>query len=114
MSRSTVLEALVEPRRRDILRLIRTEELPVGEIAGHFDVTRGAISQHLGVLKSAGLVSERRDGARRLYRVRLQGFAELQEFLNEFWDTRLLDLKQAVESTARATRGRRKRGRKAI
>ena len=100
MSQSSVLEALVEPRRRDILRLIRTTELPVGEIARHFDVTRGAISQHLGVLKAAGLVSERRDGTRRLYRVRLQGFAQLQEFLDEFWDTRLLDLKRAAENAS--------------
>jgi DNA-binding transcriptional ArsR family regulator len=108
MSRSAVLEALVEPRRRDILHLIRTEELPVGEIARHFDVTRGAISQHLGVLKAAGLVSERRDGPRRLYRVRLQGFAELQQFLDEFWDSRLLGLKRAAEASPRATRRRRK------
>lgn len=105
MSRTTVLEALVEPRRREILRLLRNDELPVGEIAGHFhDVTRGAISQHLGVLKSAGLVSERRDGPRRLYRVRLQGFAELQEYLNEFWDARLGDLKRVAEETGRRRR----------
>lgn len=105
MSRTTVLEALVEPRRREILRLLRNDELPVGEIAGHFDdVTRGAISQHLGVLKSAGLVSERRDGPRRLYRVRLQGFAELQEYLNEFWDARLGDLKRAAEEPGRRRR----------
>ena len=98
MTRSVVLEALAEPRRRDILRLIRTEELAAGEIARHFDVTRGAISQHIGILKNAGLISERRDGTRRLYRVRLQGFAELQDFLNEFWDTRLLRL-QTVAGT---------------
>jgi DNA-binding transcriptional ArsR family regulator len=108
MSRSSVLEALVEPRRREILRLIRTEELPVGEIARHFDITRGAISQHLGVLKAAGLVSERRDGARRLYRVRLQGFAELQEFLDEFWDTRLLKLTRAAEAAPVKARPRRR------
>jgi len=94
---SAVLEALVEPRRREILRLIRTDELPAGEIARHFDVTRGAISQHLGVLKAAGLVTDRRDGQRRLYRVRLQGFAELQAYLDEFWDTRLIALKVAAE-----------------
>jgi len=109
MSRSSVLEALVEPRRRDILRLIRTAELPVGEIARHFDVTRGAISQHLGILKAAGLVSERRDGTRRLYRVRLQGFAELQAFLDEFWDTRLHDLKRAAESAEPIPRRKRQR-----
>ena len=100
MKRSTVLDALAEPRRREILRLIRNEELAAGEIARHFDVTRGAISQHIGVLKSAGLISERRDGTRRLYRVRLQGFAELQDFLNEFWDTRLLRLQGAAEKAA--------------
>jgi DNA-binding transcriptional ArsR family regulator len=109
MSRSSVLEALVEPRRRDILRLIRTAELPVGEIARHFDVTRGAISQHLGILKAAGLVSERRDGTRRLYRVRLQGFAELQAFLDEFWDTRLHDLKRAAETAEPTPRRKRQR-----
>lgn len=109
MSRSTVLEALVEPRRRDILRLIRTEELAAGEIARHFDVTRGAISQHLGVLRQAGLISERREGTRRLYRVRLQGFAELQDFLNEFWDTRLLRLQAAAETTSTTRTGRRKK-----
>jgi DNA-binding transcriptional ArsR family regulator len=105
---SAVLEALVEPRRREILRLIRTEELPAGEIARHFDVTRGAISQHLGVLKAAGLVTERRDGQRRLYRVRLQGFAELQAYLDEFWDTRLGALKQAAEQSAMPAVRRRK------
>ena len=108
MSRTTVLAALVEPRRREILRLLRSDELPVGEIARHFgDVTRGAISQHLGVLKGAGLVSERRDGPRRLYRVRLQGFAELQEFLNEFWDARLHDLKAAAETPSAGKTRRR-------
>ena len=107
MSSSDILEALVEPRRREILRLIRDTELPAGEIARQFDVTRGAISQHLGVLKAAGLVSERRDGARRLYRVRLHGFAELQAFLDEFWDTRLLNLKRAAE-TARTPKKKRR------
>jgi len=108
MRRSAVLQALVEPRRREILRLIRADELAVGEIARHFDVTRGAISQHLGVLKAAGLVAERKDGPRRLYRVRLQGFAELQDFLNEFWDTRLLNLKEAAEETPTTKRAGRR------
>jgi DNA-binding transcriptional ArsR family regulator len=110
VKRATVLEALAEPRRRDILRLLRTEELAAGEIASHFDVTRGAISQHIGVLKDAGLISERREGTRRLYRVRLQGFAELQDFLNEFWDTRLLRLQGAAEEVGkREVGGRRQR-----
>src|SRR5437763_15960758 len=62
--------ALGEPRRREILRLVSSRELSVGDIARRFDVTRPAISQHLRVLKEAGLVSERRDGTRRLYRSR--------------------------------------------
>jgi DNA-binding transcriptional ArsR family regulator len=110
MKHPTVLEALAEPRRREILRLIRNEELAAGEIARHFDVTRGAVSQHIGVLKSAGLISERRDGTRRLYRVRLQGFAELQDFLNEFWDTRLMRLQGAAEKATNA-RGQAQRRR---
>jgi DNA-binding transcriptional ArsR family regulator len=103
------MEALVEPHRREILRLIRTSELAAGEIARHFDVTRGAISQHLSVLKAAGLVSERRDGVRRLYRVRLQGFAELQDFLDEFWETRLLKLKRTAETPSKARRSAHKK-----
>lgn len=80
------LRALAEPRRRQILRLVQMEELPAGRIAAHFEVTRPAVSQHLQVLKSAGLVTERRDGTRRLYRARPEGLAELREFLNEFWE----------------------------
>jgi len=90
--------ALAEPRRRDILRLVRDEEQSAGAIASHFDVSRPAISQHLGVLKSAGLLDERRDGTRRLYRVRPEGFAELREFLDDFWGEGLARLKSAAEA----------------
>jgi DNA-binding transcriptional ArsR family regulator len=83
------LDALAEPRRRDILALIRDRELPAGEIASNFDVTRSAISQHVGVLKQAGLVTERREGTKRLYRARPEGLAELRAFLDEFWSDRL-------------------------
>ena len=109
MIRSTVLQALAEPNRREILRLIRSEEMAAGEIASHFDVTRGAVSQHLGILKTAGLVSERRDGRRRLYRVRLEGFADLVAFLDEFWDVRLARLKAGVEADAPRSRRRKTR-----
>ena len=64
------LQALAEPRRREILGLLADRELTAGEIAARFDVTRPAVSQHLAVLRAAGLVSERRDGTRRLYRAR--------------------------------------------
>src|SRR5436305_2482212 len=91
------LKAIVEPRRRRILTLVRAEELSAGAIAAHFDVTRPAISQHLTVLKEAGLVSERRNGTRRLYRARPEGLVELKAFLDEFWDERLAALKREAE-----------------
>ncbi len=96
-----ILQALVEPRRRDILRLIQRAELSSGEIAAHFDVTRPAISQHLQVLATAGLVSVRRDGTRRLYQARPEGLGELRRFVEEFWDDRLERLKQAAEAEER-------------
>ncbi len=79
------LRALAEPRRRAILRLVAHDELPAGEIAAAFDVTRTAISQHLTVLRHAGLLTERRDGTRRLYRARPEGLAGLQKFLDDMW-----------------------------
>ena len=96
-----VLQAIAEPRRREILRLIQGAELSSGEIATHFDVTRPAISQHLQVLASAGLVSVRREGTRRLYQARPEGLGELRRFLEEFWDDRLERLKQAAEAEER-------------
>jgi DNA-binding transcriptional ArsR family regulator len=98
------LRALAEPRRREILALVRDRELPAGDIAARFDVTRPAISQHLAVLKDAGLVSERRDGTRRLYRARPAGAAELRRWLEAFWDTRLGELQDAAERHERTYR----------
>ena len=101
--------ALAEPRRREILRLVRDGERSAGEIAAQFDVTRPAISQHLRVLKEAGLVDERRDGTRRLYRLRPEGLAELRTFLDELWGERLTRLKHAIEwDQRRARRGNRR------
>jgi DNA-binding transcriptional ArsR family regulator len=96
-----VLKAIAEPRRRAILTLVSDTELPAGFIASHFDITRPAISQHLGVLKEAGLVTERREGTRRLYRTRPEGLRELRSFLDEFWDDRLEALKRAAEREER-------------
>src|SRR4029450_1291701 len=104
------MRALAEPRRRDILRLVRDDELSAGSIASHFDVSRPAISQHLGVLKDAGLLDERRDGTRRLYRVRTEGFAELREFLDDFWGEGLARLKSAAEGAQRVQLAKRRRG----
>src|SRR5688572_20045667 len=92
-----VLQALAAPTRRHILALIRDRELSAGEIARRFDVTRPAISQHLTVLREAGLVDQRRVGARRLYRARPEGIAELRHWLDSFWADRLQDLKYTIE-----------------
>ena len=99
-----VIAALVGPHRRQILELVRSEELPAGRIAAHFDISRPAISQHLKVLRDAGLVAERRDGTRRLYRARPEGFADVWEFIGEFWDAGLARLKAEAERQERALR----------
>ncbi|HEV2357746.1 MAG TPA: metalloregulator ArsR/SmtB family transcription factor [bacterium] len=105
------LKALAEPRRREILRLVRDRELPAGAIASRFEgVTRPAISQHLRVLVNAGLLRERRDGRRHLYRARREAVADLRAFLEAFWDERLERLKAAAEEhegRVRRTPGRR-------
>lgn len=98
------LKAIAEPRRRAILRLVREEERSAGEIAEAFDVTRPAISQHLSVLREAGLIDERREGTRRFYRARPEGLQDLRRFLEEFWDDRLGRLKEAAEREERSRR----------
>jgi DNA-binding transcriptional ArsR family regulator len=96
------LKALAEPRRREILRLVWTHELPATSIADHFgEVTRSAISQHLGVLKAAGLVSERRDGTRRLYQARQDEMRRLRDFLDDYWTSGLERLRDAAEAAQR-------------
>ena len=98
MAEDAALHALAEPRRRAILRLLRTTERPAGEIAAAFpDVTGPAISQHLRILREAGLSHARRDGTRRLYRARPEGLAELREWLRDFWDSGLARLKEEAE-----------------
>ncbi len=105
------LRALAEPRRRAILQLVAHEELAAGEIAAAFEVTRPAVSQHLTVLKQAGLLTERRDGTRRLYRARPEGLAQLRQLLDEMWagalDTarRLVEAERGVDQGDRAAAG---------
>ena len=98
----TALKALAEPRRREILRLVWSQELPATEIAERFpEVTRSAVSQHLGVLKSAGLVRERRDGTRRLYRAEHDEMDKLRRFLDDYWTSGLERLRDAAEAAQR-------------
>jgi DNA-binding transcriptional ArsR family regulator len=100
------LKAIAAPHRRQILSLVRDGELSAGEIAAHFEVTRPAVSQHLNVLKEAGLVTERRNGTRRLYRARPEGLVPVRQFLEEFWDPRLAALKREIEREERKKHGR--------
>jgi DNA-binding transcriptional ArsR family regulator len=96
-----VLRALADPRRREILHLVRFDERSAGDIAAHFDVSRPAISQHLTILREAGLVTERRYGNRRLYRARPEALADVREYIEEFWTDRLIRLKAAAEEEAK-------------
>lgn len=91
------LRAIADPGRRRILALVRDHERSAGEIAAQFEVSWPAVSQHLRVLRQAGLVSERREGTKRFYRARPEGLREVRAFLNGFWDERLVNLKQEVE-----------------
>jgi DNA-binding transcriptional ArsR family regulator len=105
------LKALAEPRRREILRLVWSQELPATDIADRFrDVSRPAISQHLAVLKEADLVTERREGTRRMYRAKAETMAELRDFLDEYWTSgleRLRDVAEAAEARKRHKKGRK-------
>ncbi len=98
MSAEAVLKALAEPSRQEILRLVRVTPRSVGEIAEQVDITQQAVSQHLQVLKDAGLVAVRQDGTRRLYAIRPEGLESLDQFLAELWPAGLRRLKAAVES----------------
>jgi DNA-binding transcriptional ArsR family regulator len=91
------LRALAEPTRRAIFELVADRELAAGDIARRFDVTRPAISQHIRVLKDAGLLAERRDGVRRLYSADLAGLVGLKQFVDRFWSVGLSNLKAAAE-----------------
>ena len=107
-----VARAIAAPRRREILSLVRDDELSAGEIASRFDVSRPAVSQHLTALREAGLLSERREGTRRLYRTQPEALAGLRDFLNGFWTDRLERLRLAaeLEQQRRDKRGKRKDG----
>jgi DNA-binding transcriptional ArsR family regulator len=83
------MNALGDPTRRAIFDRLRRGPLPVGELARGLPVSRPAVSQHLRVLKQAGLVSERREGTRHVYRVEPNGVAGLRAYFDRFWDEAL-------------------------
>jgi DNA-binding transcriptional ArsR family regulator len=92
-----VLHALAEPQRRRILTLVRDRELAAGEIAAQFTITPQAVSQHLRVLREAGVLRERREGTRRLYALRPEALDDVRAFLDELWPSSLARLKETVE-----------------
>jgi DNA-binding transcriptional ArsR family regulator len=104
-----VFEAIAQPTRRRILRLLAAGERTVSDVASEFDVTQPAISQHLKVLREAGLVADRRDGVRRVYSLRPEGLGDLQGFLAEVLPASLDRLAEVVEEDERRGRGHRAR-----
>lgn len=95
------LQIISEPRRREILRLVWDDELSAGQIADRFDVTFGAVSQHLAILRDAGFVRARRDGNRRLYTADRGRLGPLAQALEAMWTDTLDRLAEAVESEVR-------------
>ena len=91
--------ALADPTRRSIFELVVARPRAVGELAAELPVTRPAVSQHLKLLKSAGLVCVAAEGTRRIYRVDRTGLAELRAQLDRFWNQALANFKEIVEQT---------------
>ena len=98
MTYGNVLEALADPTRREIFERLRPGPSPVGKLAEDLPVSRPAVSQHLKVLKEAGLVSERKDGTRRFYSVNKQGLEELRTYLDGFWEDVLANFAVHLEN----------------
>ncbi|HYY33463.1 MAG TPA: metalloregulator ArsR/SmtB family transcription factor [Gaiellaceae bacterium] len=97
MAYGYAIAALADPTRRRVFERLRAGPRPVGEIARGLPVSRPAVSQHLRVLKEAGLVRERREGTRNYYSVNGDGLAELRDYFEQFWDEALAAFKEAAE-----------------
>jgi DNA-binding transcriptional ArsR family regulator len=102
MAYQMAMDALGDSTRRAIFEQLRRGPRAVGEIAGELPVSRPAVSQHLRVLKEAGLVTERRDGTRRLYRLDPDGLAQVRRYFDDFWTEALAGFKAAAESERRS------------
>ena len=97
MAYDTAFAALADPTRRRVFETLRKGPRSVGEIAGRMPVSRPAVSQHLKVLKEAGLVSDRADGTRRVYHIDPKGLAPSRRWLDEFWEIALDEFAAEVE-----------------
>jgi DNA-binding transcriptional ArsR family regulator len=107
MAYGTALAALADPTRRALFERLRSGPASVGDLAAELPVSRPAVSQHLKALKVAGLVTDRPDGARRVYTIDPDGLGELRRWLDQFWDDALESFKNEVE-TPKTTRGSKK------
>ena len=101
---SRVFDALYDPTRRAVFERLRDGPRPVGEIARGLPVSRPAVSQHLKVLKEAGLVDDRPEGTRRIYRIDPRGLGAMRAWLDQFWDSALTAFAEQVERAAREER----------
>ena len=97
MAYATAMDALGDPTRREVFERLRRGPRSVGELAEGLPVSRPAVSQHLRVLKEAGLATERREGTRRIYSLNPGGLLELRAYFDQFWDQMLADFKTAAE-----------------
>ena len=102
MSALETIQALSNETRFKIVSLVREREMTAGTIARRFNLTRPAVSQHIGILREAGLLDERRVGAKRFYVVRSEGFDELVAYVEGFWHPRLRRLKRVAEAAERS------------
>jgi DNA-binding transcriptional ArsR family regulator len=101
MTYANSLAALADPTRRKIFERLKRGPSPVGRLAEGLPVSRPAVSQHLKVLKEAGLVSEEQDGTRRIYRIDPHGLGQLRQWLDQFWDAALENFKAEAEKKDR-------------
>ena len=100
-----VFAAIADPTRRTLLDLLLPEERTVSDLVTQFDMSQQAVSQHLQVLKDAGLMTEQRVGTRRMYSIRPEGVDQVREFMEELWPDRLARLKRLAETKAKRVRG---------
>jgi DNA-binding transcriptional ArsR family regulator len=99
MAYGNTLEALADPTRRRVFERLRAGPSAVGRLAAGLPVSRPAVSQHLKVLKEAGLVSEEQEGTRRIYRIDPHGLGQLRAWLDQFWDSALDAFKAEAEKS---------------
>jgi DNA-binding transcriptional ArsR family regulator len=107
MAYAKTLTALADPTRRSVFERLRCGPASVGDLAAELPVSRPAVSQHLKTLKMAGLVTDKPDGARRVYYIDPDGLGELRRWLDQFWDDALEAFKKEVEKPKKPAGGKK-------